>query len=218
MNLVRNMAFVALVASIFVLGAWRPDTGNEVEIGDIIPMMTYEMEDVSGESYHLRELHQENGLLVIFSCNTCPFVIQWEDRYNDLYEICKTNNIGMVLVNSNEAKRTGDDSMEKMQAKAEKEGYMMPYVVDSNHELADAFGARTTPHVFLFDRDAKLAYRGLIDDNGKDKEAVTQPYLANAIEAMICTEDTLKIRATISFIFCCRLWLLRSANRLSSNS
>ncbi len=185
MNWFRTTALMALIASTVVLGAWRMDSTAEVEIGDIIPMMNYEMEDVSGESFHLRELHQENGLLVIFSCNTCPFVLQWEDRYNDLYTYCEANDIGMVLVNSNEAKRSGDDSMAEMKKKAKAEGYKMHYVVDTNHELADAFGARTTPHVFLFDRDAKLAYRGLIDDNGEDKDAVENPYLSNALKAMM---------------------------------
>jgi len=146
------------------------------------------MTDISGAKLNLRELNQENGLLVIFSCNTCPFVIQWEDRYNELYDLCAANDIGMVLVNSNEAKRDGEDSFEKMQEKAEKEGYKMHYVVDEKHQLADAFGATTTPHIFLFNRDAKLAYRGLIDDNGKEKEAVTQPYLKNAIKAMIAND------------------------------
>jgi len=182
--MLRNLAVITLVATTFILGAWKVDK-NEVNIGDIMPMMNMKMEDVSGQSYHLRELHQENGLLVIFSCNTCPFVLQWEDRYNELFELCEKNDIGMVLVNSNEAKRAGDDSMEKMMAKAKKEGYKMPYVVDKDHEVADAFGATTTPHVFLFNRDAKLAYRGLIDDNGEDKEAVQKPYLKNAINAMV---------------------------------
>lgn len=183
MNLFRNLAIVALVVSTLALGAWKADS-EQLEIGEIIPLMQVKMEDVSGSSFHLRELHQENGLLVIFSCNTCPFVLQWEDRYNELYNLCKANNIGMVLVNSNEAKRDGDDSLEKMKEKAKEQGYLMPYVVDSDHVVADAFGARTTPHVYLFDRDAKLAYRGLIDDNGEDKNAVRKPYLINAINAM----------------------------------
>ena len=109
-------------------------------------------------------------------------------NYNELYDLCAANDIGMVLVNSNEAKRDADDSFEKMQEKAKKEGYKMHYVVDEKHQLADAFGATTTPHIFLFNRDAKLAYRGLIDDNGKEKEAVTQPYLKNAIKAMAANE------------------------------
>ena len=179
---------VALMSMIVMLSAGNTQAQDQVQIGDIIPLMSYKMTDVSGAKLNLRELNQDNGLLVIFSCNTCPFVIQWEDRYNELHDLCAANDIGMVLVNSNEAKRDGDDSFENMKAKAEKEGYKMHYVVDEEHKLADAFGATTTPHIFLFNRDAKLAYRGLIDDNGKDKSAVTQPYLMNAIKAMTSGE------------------------------
>lgn len=156
----------------------------ELNIGDAMPMTDVPMQDISGDAYTLSKLKQDNGLLVIFSCNTCPFVLQWEDRYNELYDLAKKNNIGMVLINSNEAKRNGDDSLEEMKAKAKEQGYKMHYVVDKDHKVADAFGARTTPHIYLFDEAGKLAYRGLIDDNGKDKNAVEAPYLKNAITAM----------------------------------
>jgi peroxiredoxin len=188
MRSLKRAIGAAVLSMTLLAGASSVQAQDQVQIGDIIPMMSYKMTDISGAKLNLRELNQENGLLVIFSCNTCPFVIQWEDRYNELYDLCAANDIGMVLVNSNEAKRDGEDSFEKMQEKAEKEGYKMHYVVDEKHQLADAFGATTTPHIFLFNRDAKLAYRGLIDDNGKEKEAVTQPYLKNAIKAMIAND------------------------------
>jgi len=188
MRSLKRAIGAAVLSMTLLAGASSDQAQDQVQIGDIIPMMSYKMTDISGAKLNLRELNQENGLLVIFSCNTCPFVIQWEDRYNELYDLCAANDIGMVLVNSNEAKRDGEDSFEKMQEKAEKEGYKMHYVVDEKHQLADAFGATTTPHIFLFNRDAKLAYRGLIDDNGKEKEAVTQPYLKNAIKAMIAND------------------------------
>lgn len=183
----------ALLATVCALGFFSLssflETGEgEITIGQQLPMMAMDMVDVSGAEYTLRGLHQENGLLVIFSCNTCPFVLQWEDRYNDLYDLCAKNNIGMVLVNSNEAKRAGEDSMVKMKEKAKAEGYKMPYVLDEDHVVADAFGATTTPHVFLFNRDANLAYRGAIDDNGENKNEVNQAYLMNAINAMIAGE------------------------------
>lgn len=187
----KTLLLSALTAiAIFSLSAWiSPPEGGEINIGDGVPMMSQKMMDVqSGNEVNLRESHQKQGLLVIFSCNTCPFVIQWEDRYNELYDLCKKNDIGMVLVNSNEAKRNGDDSKEEMIAKAKKEGYKMPYLIDANHQVADAFGARTTPHVFLFDKDAKLSYRGLIDDNGEDKSKVENHYLMDAINNMVAGE------------------------------
>jgi len=186
MKSLKMLASFGLALSLMIgFSAWDNTSAGGIEVGDLIPMMGKDMKSVSGDQLHLRELHKENGLLVVFSCNTCPFVIQWEDRYNELYELCESNNVGMVLVNSNEAKRSGADSYEAMKSKADEQEYKMPYVVDQDHMVADAFGAKTTPHVFLFDRDAKLAYKGAIDDNSKDKTAVTEHYLTDAINAMV---------------------------------
>ena len=120
-----------------------------------------------------------------------PFVVGregrsegWEGRYNEVAAIAREQGIGTVLVNSNEAKRKGDDSLEQMKLHAMEAGYIMPYVVDNGHKLADAFGARTTPHVYLFDSDFRLVYRGSIDDNVNSSDEVKEQYLQNAIERM----------------------------------
>jgi len=188
MKAIRLIAMAAICATgIIGLSSWDgSDTeATELTIGQPIPLMAQQLVDVNGVPTTLREQLQMNGLLVVFSCNTCPFVMQWEDRYNDLYDLCMKNQIGMVLINSNEAKRDGDDSLEKMKEKAMNEGYKMPYLMDEDHKVADAFGARTTPHVFLFDGNPNLAYRGAIDDNSESKEAVTHPYLQDAINALM---------------------------------
>ena len=89
---------------------------NSLKIGKKAPMTNYEMKNVSGEDYSLEKLAFENGILVIFSCNSCPFVVGnkemegWQGRYNEIHDLCKRNKIGMALVNSNESKRTGADS------------------------------------------------------------------------------------------------------------
>ena len=88
-------------------------------------------------------------------------------------------------MNSNEAKRKGDDSLEEMKMHAREAGYILPYVVDEGHKLADAFGARTTPHVYLFDSEFRLVYRGAIDDNVDSASEVKDTYLKDAIESMV---------------------------------
>jgi thioredoxin-related protein len=149
-------------------------------------MVEREMEDISGKKYSLKDLTKENGLLVVFSCNTCPFVIGWEDAYPELGELTAKHNVGMVLVNSNEAKRKGDDSMDAMKKHYTEAGYNSQYVIDSNNELADAFGAKTTPHVYLFNKDMKLVYKGSIDDRYEDrKDKPSKHYLKNAINALV---------------------------------
>lgn len=164
----------------------------ELEIGAQIPMVDYEMKGIDGESYSLNNTKQENGLLVVFSCNTCPYVLAWQDRYNPLQQLCQENGIGMIAVNPNEAYRDGDDSPMAMKAHAEKHEYQFPYVIDTNHQLADAFGATRTPHIYLFDAEGVLRYRGAIDDNYKAAEEVEERYLEKAIQSMVNGEEIVK--------------------------
>ena len=88
----------------------------------------------------------------------------------------------MALVNSNEAKRSGEDSIEEMKKHATERGYgELAYLVDEKSALANAFGAKTTPHIFLFDKEWKLVYEGAIDDNSKDAKSVKAAYLKDAL-------------------------------------
>lgn len=139
---------------------------------------------LDNEDKMLREMAGEKGTMLVFSCNTCPFVIAWEDRYNDLFDLAKANGVNMILVNSNEAFRGDEDSHENMKAHAEKMGYKMPYVIDQNHAIADILVAKTTPHVFLFDNNFNVLYRGAIDDNHKSADAVEKTYAADALNAL----------------------------------
>lgn len=160
-----------------------------LEIGATAPDTDYKMQDVSGKSYSLNELKSENGLLVIFSCNSCPFVVGngedsegWEGRYKEIAKSAKTAKVEMVLVNANEAKRDGDDAFDKMKARAKDKKYNWKYLMDVDSKLANSFGAKTTPHVFLLDKDMKLIYKGAIDDNVKSAKEVKSHYLKDALK------------------------------------
>ncbi len=163
---------------------------ESITIGSKAPMSNTKMKDVSEKSFSLEELKKEKGLLVIFSCNTCPFVVGnnnmegWEGRYNQLFTIAEKNNIGMVLINSNEAKRNDADSFSRMKERSKKMDYKANYLVDKNSKLADAFGASTTPHVFLFDADLKLVYKGAIDDAVGSTKDVKSRWLSTAMKNM----------------------------------
>lgn len=182
---------LALLAGLAAF-TFNSDPKPILDLGATAPETKLEMADVSGKDITLASAAEKNGLLVIFSCNNCPFVIGngtktegWEGRYPEIADMAAKNEIGMVLVNSNEAKRSAGDSMDDMKKRyAEKnlEGY---YVLDANHKLADAFGALTTPHVFLFDGDMKLIYKGAIDDSVDSSKDVKQAYLEDAINAHV---------------------------------
>jgi hypothetical protein len=171
-------ALIILAAIAFGATAFTFGDVESLDIGAKAPKAKMKMNSTTGDMYSLEDLKKGNGLLVVFSCNTCPFVVGsdrgtegWEGRYNDLYKACNARAMGMVLVNSNEATRDKGDSMNDMVAHA-KEAVIqdIPYVMDIRHSVADAFGAKTTPHAFLFNGDMELVYKGAIVDSAANVE------------------------------------------------
>ena len=158
---IASLVLVLLTGVIFS----NKDGLKDLKIGAKMPMPELQMLDpLNGDEVALNSLMKSNGLLVIFSSNTCPYVIAWENTYSELSALGSELSIGVAIINSNEAFRENQDTPESMVQKAIDLGYNAPYLIDQNHVLADAFGARTTPHIYLFDGKAKLVYKGAIDD------------------------------------------------------
>ena len=158
---------------------------KELELGSRMPEANYMLDDISGKKLSLTDIKGKYGTLIIFSCNTCPFVIQWEDRYVKIAEEYIPKGIGVIAVNSNVGRFDGDDSIEEMVKHAKKNDYNFPYAQDQKSILARAFGATKTPHIYLFDENNILVYRGAIDDNARNANKVDEPYLANAIDQLL---------------------------------
>lgn len=150
-------------------------------IGAEMPKATVKMKDVSGKEVSIKDVVKKNGVLVMFSCNTCPYVVKNENRTIGMGDYALKMDIGVILLNSNEGQRNGDDSFEDMKKYAAEKKYNWSYVVDKNSEIADAFGANRTPECFLFDKNLKLVYHGAIDDSPSDVSAVTRQHLRQAI-------------------------------------
>lgn len=169
-------------------GTKSPEGNPTLEIGQKAPLSDVKMKETGGSEVSLREMMGKNGLLVIFSCNTCPFVVGrqdsegWQSRYNHVAEVALQAEVGSLLVNSNEAKRNNGDSFEDMVRQAADNRYQMTYALDQDHALADAFGARTTPHVFLFNNKFELVYKGAIDDNNDSSADVKENWLTDALK------------------------------------
>jgi thioredoxin-related protein len=180
---IKQSAVIALLAVTVFAFKPQPAVGPELEIGAAIPKTTVKMMDVSGKEVSLADAKKEKGLLVIFSCNTCPYVKLTETRIKEVTAQAFKNNIGVIIINSNEAQRGEEDSFEEMKKYAIAQHYSCSYVVDKNSELADAFGATRTPHCFLFDKKG-LVYRGAIDDNVKEAADAKEHYLKDAIDAV----------------------------------
>lgn len=153
-------------------------------LGSEAPMLAQSVEDVNGRSVSLSQISEQNGLLVIFSCNTCPQVSRWEDRMKSIANTARLNNIGMIALNPNERIRERGESISDMKRRATKQLYNFTYALDKDHKIADAFGATKTPEVFLFDSEMKLVYKGSIDDNAFRPSEVKNNYLEDALQAL----------------------------------
>ena len=190
-NLTTTAIASLIIVAVFAWAFYPVDNVpvEELELGATAPMTDVEVEDVSGKTLTLAGVAKEKGLLVIFTCNTCPWVDKWEDRYNPIASLAEENQIGMITLNPNTTSRDRGDGFEDMKERASERNYQFYYALDKNNRLADAFGATRTPHVFLFNSDMKLVYRGAIDDNANSAENVEEPYLENAIKALVAGEE-----------------------------
>ncbi len=162
---------------------------DPLTIGSTLPKADAKMKDISGKEVSFKDVTKKNGLLVMFSCNTCPVVGKYQSRTIETGKFALDNEIGVIVLNSNEATRTDGESFEDMQQYAKEQGYKFNYVVDNNSTMADAFGATRTPEVFLFDKSGKLVYHGAIDDNANSAAAVTRQHAKLAMEEMIAGKN-----------------------------
>ncbi|RTL60350.1 MAG: thioredoxin family protein [Sphingobacteriales bacterium] len=156
-----------------------------LKIGSLLPDPQHKMKDVSGKEVSFNEAMKPNGLLVMFSCNTCPFVIKHQQKTKEVAAYALKNNIGVILLNANEGQRDDNDSFDEMKNYAKDQGYNWYYAVDKDSKMADAFGASMTPESFLFNKDGKLVYHGAINDRPRDPNNGQKEYLKNAMNEML---------------------------------
>ena len=162
---------------------------SELPIGATIPNADLSLKDISGKEVSLKKAVQENGLLVMFSCNTCPVVKGYQARTNEICRYALNKKVGVILLNSNEGGREGGDSFDAMKTYGSNLKYQWYYAVDKDNVLADAFGAGRTPECYLFDKNDKLVYKGAIDDSPSEAGDVQAKYLQSAIDASVAGKD-----------------------------
>jgi Redoxin len=174
----KNILYLLLTVAAFT--AFREPLQG-LQPGADIPKADVKMKDVGGAIVSLNEVRTAGGLLVMFSCNTCPYVIKNQSRTKAICAYAKEKGIGVIVLNSNEGGRNNGESLADMEAYARQQSYNWYYALDSDNELADAFGATRTPECFLFGKNGKLVYHGAIDDSPTDISEVKRTHLKLAI-------------------------------------
>lgn len=148
----------------------------------------FKLKNVDGKQVSLSDYPDAKGFTVIFTCNHCPYAIAYQDRILELDKKYKALGYPVIAINSNDPEIAPDDSYDNMIVRAKEKGFTFPYLFDETQDVYRKYGAKRTPHVYLLQKkgnDLVVQYIGAIDDNYQDASKVTNPYLANAINALI---------------------------------
>ena len=156
-----------------------------MRIGERAP--AFELPGVDGKAHALAALKGAKATIVVFSCNHCPYVVLNEDRLIAVARDYGTQGVGFAAINANDAEKYPDDSFAEMRKRAAEKGFPFPYLRDESQDVARAYGATHTPHLFVLDKDLRLAYTGAVDDdsNYKTRKKVEKPYLRDALDDLI---------------------------------
>ncbi len=146
----------------------------------------FSLPDIDGSTVSLADYRDAPALLVMFICNHCPFVKHIATQLAQLGRDYAEQGAAIVAINSNDVENHTDDSPEKMQEEAAKQGYTFPYLYDASQEVAKAYRAACTPDFFLFDKDRRLVYRGQLDSSRPSSGTpVTGEDLRAALDAVL---------------------------------
>ena len=174
----------------------------KLKIGD--KALPFNLPGVDGLNHSLEEFSGRPAVVVIFSCNHCPYVRAWEDRMVEIQKDYASGGVQLVAINANDAMKYPEDSFEKMKQRANEKGFNFPYLRDESQQVARAYGAERTPEVFLFDKTGTLRYHGAIDDNYDNPAEVKARYLRDALDAILTgtvagMEETRPVGCTIKW-------------------
>ncbi len=161
-----------------------------LQLGESAP--GFSLPGVDGKTHTLADFSDAKALVVVFSCNHCPFVIGSEDRMIEFYEAHAPEGLAMVAINSNETENHPTDSFEHMQKKAAEKSFKFPYLRDDSQDVARAYGALRTPHFYVFDAEGQLRYTGRMDDNPREPGKQTTHELVDAVEAVLAGQEVQK--------------------------
>lgn len=186
---------ITLFLAVITLSAFAPNedkSGSKkgYDIGDIATDFT--LENIDGKMVSLANYDDAEGFIVIFTCNTCPYAVAYEDRIVALDKKYASKGYPVIAIMPNNTEVKPGDSMEAMQKRAAAKGFTFPYLMDKNQEIYPQYGATKTPHVYVLKKSKYgnvVRYIGAIDDNYKDANKVGQKYVEEAVDALLNGEE-----------------------------
>ncbi len=173
---------LAVVAILFVNAASEE---KGIAVGDKAP--GFSLKGVDGKTVALADYEDKKGVVVIFTCNTCPYAKMYESRIIDLDKKYASQGFPVVAINPNDIDQQPGDSMAEMVKRSKNKGYTFPYLRDDSQKVAMAYGATKTPHVYVLSNndEFRVEYIGAIDDSPRDASDVSERHVENAIDAIL---------------------------------
>ncbi|MFK8112070.1 MAG: thioredoxin family protein [Rubripirellula sp.] len=175
------LGFVALISLAGVTDAGEYNT--VMEIGNPAPAWQG-LIGTDDKMHSLSDLENQEIVVVVFTCNSCPYAIDAEERLKSLHEKYHGRKVAVVAINVNTIEA---DQMPAMKEKSDAKGFEFPYLYDETQQIAKDYGANVTPEFFVLDRERKVAYMGSIDDSPNGK-SVTKKHVESAIDALLAGE------------------------------
>ncbi|MEN1786447.1 MAG: thioredoxin family protein [Bacteroidota bacterium] len=194
--MIRTLSFVLLIFLATTAFTTNYELVKGYDIGDIAADFT--LKNVDGTTVSLANFKDAKGFLVVFTCNTCPYSVAYQDRIQALDTKYKALGVPVIAINPNNPAIKPGDSYQAMQDRAKDKGFTFPYLWDQDQKVFPKFGATKTPHVFLLERTSKgnvVRYIGAIDDNYQDASQVEDKYVENAVDAMLAGK-TIEVTTT----------------------
>src|SRR5438445_923560 len=151
------------------------------------PAVDFQLKGVDGKTHSLKSFADKKALAIVFSCNHCPYVQAYEARMVQLQRDYLPNGASLVAINSNDDAGYPEDSFENMITRSKEKGFNFPYLRDETQEIARKYGAICTLHIFLYNQQRVLSYKGRIDDN-RNPTDVKSHDLRNAIDAVLSSK------------------------------
>ena len=158
-----------------------------LQLGDTPP--TFSLPATNGQTYGLDHFKDAPILVIAFTCNHCPYVINSEQRVLEFYHDYHPKGVAYVAINSNSVNTYADDSFDHMVERVRERGFEFPYLRDESQEIALAYGALRTPHYYVFDAQRKLRYTGRMDDNPRNPGSETTHELRDAVDALLAGRE-----------------------------
>ena len=183
----KNLKLLAVMVLVFSLSAFTNKTDdNGYKIGDFAT--DFSLENIDGKMVSLSDFKKAEGFIVVFTCNTCPYAVAYEDRIEALNQKYADKGFPVIAIMPNNTDVMPGDNMEAMRERAKSKGFSFPYLLDKGQQIYPQYGATKTPHIYLLQKTEKgneVKYIGAIDDNYQDAEAVKVKYVEDAVDALL---------------------------------